>query len=72
MDDKNLVVDLPSIIPPNQIYEIFVINKHDCTSFPSHKNFRAKRVLQLMHDDIYSTIHKQIDSYLKSPHKLHP
>lgn len=56
MHDKDMVIGLPRTDPPTQLCEGYMISKQARTAFPSNANFRAQKVLQLVHGDICGPI----------------
>ena len=56
LEQKNMVIGLPQIIGPSQVWEECVVRKQHRSQFPNGKSWRAKCVLELIHSDICGPI----------------
>jgi len=56
LQQEDMVIGLPKIHFPFQIYEECVVSKQHCFQFSQGKSWRAKHVLELVHSDICGPI----------------
>lgn len=54
--EKEMAVGVPLLSQPNKLFEACVIAKHARLPFPYQASFRAKKLLELLHADIYEPI----------------
>lgn len=57
LSKKRMVKGLLLVNHPNQFCEGYLLEKHFRKSFPKEANTRAKKLLELIHTDVYGPIH---------------
>ncbi|XP_073152810.1 uncharacterized protein [Henckelia pumila] len=59
LQQKNMVMGLPQLVPSSQVCEDFVVSKQHRNQFPQGKSMRAKEVLEIVHSDICGPINPE-------------